>query len=167
MYGKIGVSLAAVLLILVGAAPAVRAGPAKACDLMTQQTAAAITGRPVEAGIERPGPTLACEFHVLDAGGFVSIGVLDPSSMRMNPAAMFQMAVKDNQGKPGVGVETISGLGEDAFLIDSYPDTAVADISLYILYHGKILVLDLNGNSQNAGRKSAMIQAAKQAVSQM
>ena len=169
MYAKTRFIVAAVLLIFVGASPAVRAASAKACDLMTQQTAAAITGRPVDAGLEgKGGPTMImCEYHVSGAGIFVSIGVMDPSAMKMEPAVSFQLDLKGHQGKPGVSFETISGLGEEAFFFDADPGTAVANCEVHVLYRGKILILDLNGNSQNAGRKSAMIQAAKQAASQM
>jgi hypothetical protein len=166
MYGKIGLCTAAVSLILFGASPAVRAAPAKACDLMTQQAAAAITGHPVAPGLEEDiGTAINCKFDAAEGGQVVSVGVLDPKDMGASPQAVFQITVDGGKAQPGTTSETIPGLGENAFYTDASPGTAVADSTLSVLYHGKILVLDLNGlapdNSQNPDRKAALVQAAK------
>jgi len=172
MYGKIGLCAAAVLPILLAASPAVRAAPAKACDLMTQQAAAAITGHPVAPGFEEDiGKSINCKFNAVEGGQVISVGVLDPQDMGVSAQDMFQITVDGGKGKPDTTSETIPGLGDSAFFTDANPGTAVADSTLSVLHHGKMLILDLSGlapdNSQNAGRKAALVQAAKQALSQM
>jgi hypothetical protein len=172
MYGKIWLRTAAVLPILLGASPAVHALPAKACDLMTQQAAAAISGHPVAPGYEEDiGKSINCKFNAAEGGQVVSVGILDPQDMGVSPQMMFQIAVDGGKGKPDTTSETIPGLGENAFYTDANPGTAVADSTLSVLHHGKILILDLNGlapnNSQNPDRKAALVQAAKQILGQM
>jgi len=172
MYGMMGLCTAAVLPILLAASPAVRAAPAKACDLMTQQAAATVTGHPVDPGYEEDiGKSINCKFNSAEGGQVVSVGILDPQDMGVSAQALFQISVDGGKGKPATTSEIIPGLGENAFYTDANPGTAVADSTISVLYHGKILILDVNGlapnNSQNAQRKAALVQAAKQALSQM
>jgi len=151
-------SFAAVLLMLLTAAAAV-AAPAKVCDLMTQQTAAAVFGAPVAPGrVEMGTPTITdCRFDANGGRDFAEIGVMENNAMGLPASAMFKI-VTTTKPDPGHTVEAVSGLGEGASF-----NKGPEDGTLSVLYHDKILLVSAT-HSRNPGLKAALIQAAKQAL---
>ena len=133
--------------------------PAKACDLMTRQTATAIYGRPVAAGrYEMATAGMSdCRFDCAN-GGFAEIGLIDPASMNMTGPALFKLSVTSQSA--GQTSETLSGLGEGACL-----RTGSEEVNLFILYHGIILELTSDkGATAGPALKAALIQAARVAI---
>ena len=146
-------------LTLLDATSAGAALPAKACDLMTQQTATAIYGHAVAPGrYEMATVGISdCRFDG-PGGGFAEIGLMDPKGMGMTAPDMFKLSTKAD---PGQTVESIPGLGEAASLRKGGDDT-----SLFVLIHGLMMELTSDkGSASAAATKAALIQAARQALS--
>jgi len=146
---------------LVNAPAADAALPAKACDLMTQQTATAIYGHAVAPGrYEMATVGISdCRFDGPD-GGFAEIGLIDPVGMHMSGPDMFKLST---HADPGQTVESIPGLGEAASLRKGGDDT-----SLFVLIHGLMMELTSDKGSASApATKAALIQASRQALGKL
>jgi len=157
MRCKSALYIAAVLFVVLETSGVALAAPATACNLLTQQAAAAISGGPVAPGIGADtGGGDICDFN--GSTSTVSVGLIDTKTYGLSPAAVFKIAV---QPSPGQSSESISGLGETSLFLASPTDSSIA-----ILYHAKILVVGAT-DSKNPGLKAALIQAARQILGKM
>lgn len=157
MRRKSALYIAALLFVIFEPAGAAFAAPATACNLLSQQAAAAIAGESVAPGIGADtGGGDVCEFN--SSTGQVSVGLIDTKTYGMAPAAVFKIAV---QPSPGQTSEPVAGLGETSLFFASPADSSVS-----VLYHAKILVVSAQG-SKNPGLKAALIQTARQILGKM
>jgi hypothetical protein len=160
MRHKSGLYVAATLLCMFEYSGVALAAPAKACNLMTRQAAAAIFGGPVDPGVG--GDTSVgdiCEYNGPGSHQQVSVGLIDTKTYGLSPAAVFKIATA--QASTGHTSETISGLGESNLFIASPTDSSIS-----VLYHAKILTVGATG-SKNPGLKAALVQAARQILGKM
>jgi hypothetical protein len=150
-------SILAASFALLAIPSAQAASPVKPCDLMTQQTAAGIFGGPVAPGrVEMSTPGAQdCRFDSHN-GGMSEIGLMDSQFAGLKAADMYKVIA--TTADPGHAIEPIAALGEQA-VFNKGPE----DMTLSVLYHGKILIVSATG-SKNPGAKAAMIAAARQAL---
>jgi hypothetical protein len=160
MRSKPGLTLAALPFILFNASSPALAAPAKACDLMTRETAAAVLGSPVKAGREEAiaAGTAQCVFESANGSQSVYAGWMDPKAlMGVTAAAAFKVAQMDKSQAP----ESISGMGDAAIFSASATESKVT-----ILYHERLILVG-TVSSKNPGVKAALIQTAKQIMGKM
>jgi hypothetical protein len=99
------------MLLLLCAGPLLAAEPTVACTLLTQAQIGAATGATVGAGSPIAAPT-SCQWS--GQGKIVTLTINQPRGGK-SPADQF------NDGKtrklPGITIESISGVGEDAYYV--------------------------------------------------
>jgi hypothetical protein len=159
MFRKFSASVIAILFCLAGSDMSAIAAPAKACDLINQQTATAIFGTPVAAGVEdMDGPSgNECRFNRPSGNASAYAGWLDASAFGPNPAAVFKVTLQ----QPGAQVVAVPGLGQAGYYVTKGDESSVS-----ILYHGKVVMVGAVG-STNPGLKAAILAAAKQFMAKL
>ena len=160
MRSKFGLAIAAVPLFLFNTSSVAFAAPAKVCDLMTGETAAAVLGRPVKAGREEVigAGTAQCVFETPNGSQSVYAGWMDPKAlMGVTAAAALKVAQMDKSQTS----ESISGIGEAALFSASAMESKVT-----VLYRERLILVG-TVSSKNPGVKAALIQAAKQIMGKM
>jgi hypothetical protein len=140
------------------------AAPVKACSYMTPQTASATLGSTVGAGKEQSLPMASeqCVFTHGDpaAPGDITFGVVDINAMAAafgSTAATVLPIIKDAQH--GQTNETVPSLGE----WNTYAWNGLADYTLTVIYHGKVLTLVASG-AKNPNLKAALVQTMRQTM---
>ena len=160
MHCKLGFAIAAVPFILFSASSVALAAPAKVCDLMTREAAAAILGSPVKAGREEVigAGTAQCVFETTTGSQSVYAGWMDPKAlMGVTAAAALRVAQMDKSQTS----ESISGIGEAALF-----STSAMESKVTVLYRERLILVG-TVSSKNPGLKAALIQAAKQIMGKM
>jgi hypothetical protein len=156
MHNRSCLAIAVAALAAAVASSAALAAPLKACDLISQQTAATISGVPMKPGAEQnlngsPG----CVFDDLGSLQTVSLGIGDPKSLGASNAAEAFKLLAQPSSDASETITSIAGLGEANFY-----RTSEQESSITILYHDKIVVVDAAG-SHNPALKTALVQTAR------
>jgi len=154
MRMRVVLSLSAALLVLL-AAPAVRAAGPTACQVFPSQTASTLLGSPVGLPVDMAG--IGCGYSNKDASATATVTVVDQPALT---AEEFQKSINMLAAGGGAKAETISGLGEaNAFWIRPGNQNSIS-----VLYHHKMISLAVQ-KAMTPALKSAMIDTIRQIVS--